>query len=173
MEVAQRERKRLCRSGALRGGSVDYHPVMPDPQAGETAGTLPPAVRTFLLERHYMVLATLDPGGAPRQAVVWYRLDDDGSILVNSREGRRWPANLRRDDRVALAVMDEAKPIRWVGASGWVDTIIDDQSVAQPDIEALARRYDPPQDADTEIAEFRTQHRVSFRIRLLDVHVHL
>jgi hypothetical protein len=92
---------------------------------------------------------------------------------VNSREGRRWPANLRKDDRVAMAVMDETKPTRWVGATGRLDEIVDDQSVAQRDIEELARRYDPPQEADPAIAEFRTQRRVSFRILLRDIHLHL
>ena len=64
-------------------------------------------------------------------------------------------------------------PTRWVGATGCVDGIVDDQSVAQRDIEELARRYDPPQEAEPEIAEFRTQQRISFRIRLRDVHLHL
>ena len=146
---------------------------MPDLEAGKVAGMLSPAVRAFLEERHYLVLATLDADGSPRQAVLWYRLDEDGSVLVNSREGRRWPANLRRDGRVALAVMDEAKPTRWVGATGCVDAIVADQSVAQRDIEDLARRYDPPQEADPAIAEFRTQHRISFRIGLRDIHLHL
>lgn len=143
---------------------------MPDPQAGANAGTLPLAVREFLAARHYMVLASLHADGAPWNVVVWYRLDDDDSILVNSRDGRRWPANLRRDGRVAVAVMDESMPTRWVGATGEVAEIIDDQPVAQADIAALARRYDPPQDADPAIARFRTQRRVSFRIRLLDIH---
>ncbi len=144
---------------------------MPDHDAGTTAaGPLTPPVRSFLSDRHYATLATLDADGAPRQAVVWYRLEPDGSILVNSREGRRWPGNLRRDRRTALAVIDEAKPTRWVGAIGTVDAIIDDQDVAQADIAALAHRYDPPQDADAAIAEFRTQQRVSFRIRLADIH---
>lgn len=146
---------------------------MPDTEAGRAAGTLTPAARAFLEERHYLVLATLDDDGSPRQAVLWYRLDGDGSILVNSREGRRWPANLRRDDRLAVAVMDEEKPTRWIGATGSVDAIVDDQSVTQRDIAALARRYDPPQEADPAIAEFRTQQRVSFRIRLCDLHLHL
>jgi PPOX class probable F420-dependent enzyme len=143
---------------------------MPHHQAGPSAGTLSPAAREFLAARHYMILASLDPAGAPWNVVVWYRLEDDGSILVNSRDGRRWPANLRRDGRVAVAVMDESMPTRWVGATGEVVEIIDDQSIAQADIAALARRYDPPQDADPAIARFRTQHRVSFRIRLLDIH---
>ncbi|MET0772326.1 MAG: pyridoxamine 5'-phosphate oxidase family protein, partial [Candidatus Limnocylindrales bacterium] len=36
----------------------------------------------------YATLATIDPDGSPLQAVVWYELQDDGTILVNSLEGR-------------------------------------------------------------------------------------
>jgi PPOX class probable F420-dependent enzyme len=143
---------------------------MPDHVAARAAGALTPPVRDFLRERHYAILATLDPDGGPRQAVVWYRLEDDDSMLVNSRQGRRWPSNLLRDGRVAVAVMDEERPIRWVGATGRVEAVLDDQKVAQPDIAALARRYDPPQESEPAIAEFRTQRRVSFRLRLRDIH---
>jgi PPOX class probable F420-dependent enzyme len=143
---------------------------MPDDIAGRGSGRLPPAVAAFLRERHYAILAALDGDGGPRQAVVWYRLEDDDSLLVNSREGRRWPSNLRRDGRVAIAVMDESRPIRWVGATGRVEAILDDQAVAQADIADLARRYDPPQEAEPAIATFRTQRRVSFRLRLRDIH---
>ena len=54
----------------------------------------------------FATLATLAPDGAPRQAVVWYRLDPDGMLVINSAEGRHWPANLRRDARVAIAIAD-------------------------------------------------------------------
>jgi PPOX class probable F420-dependent enzyme len=148
-----------------------YHPWMPN--RDPAARPLPPAIRTFLLEPHLAVVASLDRDGAPRQAVVWHRLEDDGTIVINSREGRRWPANLRRDDRVAIAVMDEAAPTRWVGLTGRVEAIVDDQAVAQADIADLAHRYDSREDAESSIAEFRTQHRVTFRIRLLGVHDHL
>ncbi|HYM84226.1 MAG TPA: TIGR03618 family F420-dependent PPOX class oxidoreductase [Candidatus Dormibacteraeota bacterium] len=146
---------------------------MPEPDAGDRTGLLPDAVRAFLAERHYAVLATLDPDGSPRQAVVWYRLEPDGAVTVNSRVGRRWPRNLGRDPRLALAVMDEAEPTRWVGTTGCVEAVVDDQAVAQADIADLARRYDPPQDAEASIADFRTQRRISFRVRLDEVHQEL
>ena len=41
----------------------------------------------------------------PHQAVVWYRLDGD-EIVINSADGRRWPANLRRDPRIHMSVED-------------------------------------------------------------------
>jgi PPOX class probable F420-dependent enzyme len=136
---------------------------------------LPELSRAFLAAPgRFATLATLDSDGAPRQAVVWYRLDPDGRVMINSADGRRWPANLRRDPRCSLAVAEPANGYAFVAAVGRVVEIIDDQAIAQADIADLARRYhvDEPTKAETSIARFRTQHRVSFRIDILAVHDH-
>ena len=75
---------------------------MPSPAAVD----LTDAVRAFLAQPLIATIASLDEDGAPRQAAVWYRLDDDGRILLNSRAGRRWCDNLERDGRVSIAVID-------------------------------------------------------------------
>ena len=136
---------------------------------------LPEAVRGFLAPPRFAVLATLDPGGAPRQAVTWYLPEPDDTLVVNSAVGRRWPANLRRDARVSVAVVDGGG-YSWVGLTGRVVEVIDDQERAQADIAAMARRYhaDDPATAETMIEHtFRTQRRVSFRIAVDAVHDHL
>ena len=142
--------------------------------------TTPPSgsrVDDFLAApRRFAILATLDPDGTPRQAVIWYRLDPDGRITVNSAEGRRWPANLRRDPRCSLAVVDGADGYAFVAVTGCVAEVIDDQDIAQADIAALARSYhaDEPEKAERLIAaHFRTQQRVSFRIEIIAAHDHL
>ena len=138
--------------------------------------TLGARVRAFLsAPGRFATLATIDPDGAPRQAVVWYRLDADGRITVNSADGRRWPANLRREPRCSLAVLDGADGYAFVALGGRVVETIDDQAVAQADIAAFARRYhaDDPAKAERLIGGFRTQHRVSFRIEIVAVHDHL
>jgi PPOX class probable F420-dependent enzyme len=149
---------------------VAYHRAMSDPLP------LPEAVRRFLEPPRFAVLATLDPGGAPRQAVAWYLLAPDGSLVVNSAAGRRWPANLRRDARVSVAVLDGGDGYVWVGLTGRVVEVIDDQEQAQADIAAMARRYhaDDPAMAERMIERtFRAQRRVSFRIAISAVHDHL
>lgn len=130
--------------------------------AVDTPPTLSPEVRAFLSETRFAVVATVDPDGGPHQAVVWYRLDED-ELVVNSADGRRWPANLRRDPRIDLTVEDG---YRYVQVRGIV-TPIDDQAVAQADIAEMARRYhaDEPAEAESLIRErFTKQHRVTFRI---------
>jgi predicted pyridoxine 5'-phosphate oxidase superfamily flavin-nucleotide-binding protein len=76
---------------------------------------LSPAVRAFLAAPRIAALATVGDDGDPHQAVVWFRLEPDGRILVNSRSTRRWPDELRRQGRAALAVVDEDDGLRWVG----------------------------------------------------------
>jgi PPOX class probable F420-dependent enzyme len=132
---------------------------------------LTPAVRQFLEQPgRFGVLATVNPDGSPLQAVVWYRVTD-GGILVNSAEGRRWPANLRRDGRASLLVEDA---YQYIAVTGTVD-VIDDQEQAQADIAGLARTYhaDDPAAAERLInTVFRTQHRVSFLLRPRHVATH-
>jgi PPOX class probable F420-dependent enzyme len=133
--------------------------------------SLPAHVRRFLGTPRYAVVATVDEDGAPRQAVVWFLLEGD-TIVVNSREGRRWPTNLRREPRISIAVTD-ATTESWVGLSGKVE-IVDDQERAHADIAAMARRYHAdPAAAEQAIAEFKPQRRVSFRLRATSIHDHI
>jgi PPOX class probable F420-dependent enzyme len=137
---------------------------------------LSPTMVGFLAATRFAVLASLDGSGAPRQAVAWYRLDPDGTLVVNSAAGRTWPANLRRDGRVALAVMSGPDGYSWLGLTGVVAEVIDDQATAQADIAGLARRYhaDDPAAAERMITTvFSRQRRVSFRIRVTGVHDHI
>ncbi|HLX34425.1 MAG TPA: TIGR03618 family F420-dependent PPOX class oxidoreductase [Candidatus Limnocylindrales bacterium] len=128
-------------------------------------------VRAFLEAPHFCSLSSVNPDGSPHQAVIWYRLDPDGRLLVNSREGRRWPANLRRDPRVSIAVFDEGDPNRWAGVVGAVDEVVDDVERARADIVALAHRYDDA--SESTVATFRTQPRVTFLIRIDKAHDHI
>jgi len=121
------------------------------------------AERRFLEEPgHFAVVATVDPDGTPHQAVAWYLLDGD-ALVLNSRVGRRWPANLLRDPRVAVLVADA---YRRVSLRGEVDAI-HDQRRAHADIAAMARRYHAgdPAAAEREIRRFETEERVSFVVR--------
>lgn len=128
-------------------------------------------VRGFLERPLYPVLATSGVDGEPHQAVIWYRLEPDERILVNSRSPRRWPDELRRSGRASLAFTDLEDPFKWVGIQVAVEEVIDDVARARDDIVELAVRYD---EADDEsVASFRSQERVSFRLRIVGVHDHL
>jgi PPOX class probable F420-dependent enzyme len=139
-----------------------------------TSTTLPERVRAFLDPTRFATIATADPDGSPRQAVIWYRLDGE-EIVLNSRVGRRWPSNLVREPRISVAISDRADGYRWVGLTGRV-TIVDDQATAQADIAEMARRYhaDDPAKAERLIRDrLEQQSRVSFRVSIDAVHDHL
>jgi PPOX class probable F420-dependent enzyme len=128
-------------------------------------------VRRFLERPLYPVLGTSGEDGEPHQAVIWYRLDPDDRILVNSRSPRRWPDELRRFGRASLAFVDQADAFNWVGVQAVVEEVVDDVARAREDIVELAVRYD---EADAEsVANFREQSRISFRLRIVAVHDHL
>ncbi|MGZ6339624.1 MAG: pyridoxamine 5'-phosphate oxidase family protein [Candidatus Limnocylindrales bacterium] len=132
---------------------------------------LPSAVRAFLDAPRFATVATIDLDGAPRQAVAWYRLSGD-RLILNSRDGRRWPANLRRDPRVSVAVEDGYDN---VVLQGRVE-VVEDQERAQADIAEMACRYhaDDPEKARRLIeGQFRRERRVSFVLRPDTVHAEL
>ncbi len=135
---------------------------------------LSPRVREFLSTgRHFATIATIDPDGAPRQAVIWYRMDGD-DVIINSLVGRRWPSNLLRDPRINVAVTDRDDGYHWVGITGTAERV-GDQAAAQADIAAMAHHYDgdDPDDVARQIRRFSSQERISFRVRASAVHDHL
>ena len=67
-------------------------PDRPDPDLPRRSRCSPPSRRPTRTAR-------------PARRSIWYRLEDDGRILINSRVTRFWPANLQRDGRVSLAVI--------------------------------------------------------------------
>jgi PPOX class probable F420-dependent enzyme len=138
---------------------------MPEPTV-----VLSGAQRRFLAQPGFASVATLDRDGSPTQAIVWYRLEPDDRILVNSRAGRRWCENLRRDPRVSISVTDRLDGYRWLGLTGRVDETVTDLERARADIIALAHRYHPEGPSEASIATFRRQPRVSFLIRIEAVH---
>lgn len=134
---------------------------------------IPDDVRSFIDDIRFATIATTDPDGAPRQAVIWYTVDGN-EIVLNSAVGRRWPTNLLRDPRVAFSVVDEGDGYRWVGLTGRV-TVVEDQATAQADIAGMARRYhaDDPEKAERLIhRQFEQQARISFRMGVLTVTRH-
>jgi PPOX class probable F420-dependent enzyme len=123
--------------------------------------TLSASARRFLEAPRFAIAATLNPDGGPLQAVIWYRLEGD-AIVFNSRIGRQWPNNLRRDPRVSIVVADGYD---YVDLRGEVE-IDDDPEVGQAVIAGLARRYQPNEEAvEAQIAGFATERRVTFRLR--------
>ncbi len=93
-----------------------------------------------LLERSLLaVLATTMPDGSPQATPLWF--DFDGQFIrINSARGRAKDRNMRRDPRVALVIIDDANPYRYVQIRGRVVEIIEGD-VAREHINQLSQRY--------------------------------
>lgn len=141
--------------------------------ASGPASVLSDRIRAFLERPVVATIATTSPDGRPHQAVAWYRLEPDGTILVNSRAPRHWPDNIKRTGRANLAVIDPDDDLSWVGLACELVEVVEDVEQARDDIVALAHRYRNGNPSPTSIAEFRTQQRISFRLRPVRVHDHL
>jgi hypothetical protein len=129
-------------------------------------------VRRFIAAPRAAALATVGLDGVPHQALIWYALEPGDRILVNSLVGRRWPAELRREGRAALAIANASNALSWVGLATEVDSIDDDPVRAHADIVALAYRYQG-QPTPEYLAEFAHQQRITIRLRIVGVHDHL
>jgi PPOX class probable F420-dependent enzyme len=99
-----------------------------------------PADYQDLLERPLLaVLATSMPDGSPQATPLWF--DFDGQLIrVNSARGRAKDRNMRRDPRVALVIVDDANPYRYVQIRGRVVEMVEGD-VAREHINQLSQRY--------------------------------
>jgi PPOX class probable F420-dependent enzyme len=126
------------------------------------AGELSAEVLEFLSGRHDAVLATIGRDGVPQQTLLWYEYRD-GQVIMNTAAGRIKDRNMRRDPRISVCVVAEAKAVTFRGTV----EIIDDQEIAQRDIYQLAIRYNGTEVAERQARDqFRKEHRVTLRLRV-------
>jgi PPOX class probable F420-dependent enzyme len=118
------------------------------------------AVRRFLAEPRFAVLATLNADGTPQQSVIWYDLEGD-EVVMNTARGRLKDSNLLRDPRVSICVEEGYTFVTLTGKA----RLIDDQAIAQEDIRRMAIRYHGAEKGN-QMAEnqFRHQRRVTIRV---------
>ena len=71
--------------------------------------TLSDSVRQLFDGTNFAVLTTLEPDGRPHSTVVWTKRDGD-DIVFALRQNRRKTANLTRDPRATVVIVDAANP---------------------------------------------------------------
>ena len=99
---------------------------------------IPDEVSEFLSRANPAVVATLRRDGSPHTVPTWYDWSD-GLVLLNMDETRLRLQHMRRDPRIALAVLDADSWYRHISLIGEVVSIEDDVDLA--DIDRLALRY--------------------------------
>jgi PPOX class probable F420-dependent enzyme len=95
-------------------------------------------VAELLEGRNFGQVATVREDGSPHVTPVW--VDHDGEhIVLNTAEGRDWPANARRTGKVAINVVNRDNPYEFVYIQGTVAD--EDTDGADAHIDKLAQKY--------------------------------
>jgi PPOX class probable F420-dependent enzyme len=105
-------------------------------------------VAELLDDRNFAQVATTGRDGSPHVTPVW--VDHDGQhIVLNTAEGRAWPANARRTGKIAINVLNNENPYEYVFIQGTVAE--DTTDGADEHIDKLAKKY-----LDADEYPFRT-----------------
>ncbi|HEX3740299.1 MAG TPA: PPOX class F420-dependent oxidoreductase [Terriglobales bacterium] len=100
--------------------------------------SIPDKYRDLFSKRAFASLSTLMPDGSPQVTPVWVDLDGD-LVLVNTARGRQKDKNMRRDPRVAMAIIDPENPYRYIEVRGRVAEITEEGADAH--IDKMAKKY--------------------------------
>lgn len=100
--------------------------------------SIPDDFRDLLDEPIVATLTTIAPDGIPENTAIWVSWDGE-HVLVNTADGRRKPDNIRNNPNVALFVLDPNNPYRWIDVRGVVESMDEDQDLAN--INAHAKMY--------------------------------
>jgi PPOX class probable F420-dependent enzyme len=94
--------------------------------------------RELLEQPNFVAVATVDDDGVPDVKVVWADVDD-GHVVLNSAEGRKWPERLRRQGRATVTVVNHDNPYEYAVIKGRLAD--DTHEGADENIDALAKKY--------------------------------
>jgi PPOX class probable F420-dependent enzyme len=89
--------------------------------------------------KNFAAFTTLLPSGQPSTHVMWVDADDE-HILINTETGRQKYANVERDPRVAVTVIDSESPYRYVEVRGRVVGKVTGAEARQH-IDSLSEKY--------------------------------
>jgi len=120
--------------------------------------------KELLEEKNFAVVATLRRDGSVLETPVWVDIED-GMPVLNTAEGRAWPANLERDPRVSISVQNMENPYEYVSVSGRVAERTHEG--ADEHIDQLAKKY-----LGQDSYPFRQPGEERVIIRVAPEHVH-
>ena len=96
------------------------------------------AIRLLSEGKNLAIIATIMPDGSPQATTVW--ADTDGEhVRFNTAEGRVKTKNLRRDPRVAVAILNSENPYEQVTVRGHVVEFVHEGAIEH--IDSLAKKY--------------------------------
>ena len=99
--------------------------------------TLDDKARELLAGKNFATVATVEPDGQPQLSPVWVTHDGD-DVLFSTTVGRRKHANIARNDRVTVCVLDQEDPYTYVEIRG---TATMTEQGGRELIDAFAKKY--------------------------------
>jgi PPOX class probable F420-dependent enzyme len=121
------------------------------------AATLEGDALGLIKDKNYATLSTLRSDGTIQSVVVWADADADGQVVLNSAEGRAWPANLRRTGHATVTVINRENPMEFVAVTG--EIAADTQEDGEAVIHELSNKY-----IGTDYPWLGEDTRVTFRL---------
>jgi PPOX class probable F420-dependent enzyme len=121
--------------------------------------------RAFVREHHRAVLATYRDDGSPQMSPVAVAVDDDGYLVVSTRESALKTRNLRKRPAAWLCVISDDFFGPWVQVSGDVDIVTLPEAM-EPLVDYYRRISGEHPDWDDYRAAMVRDRRVLLRITL-------
>ena len=122
--------------------------------------------RVVIREQHRAVLATMRDDGSPQMSPVLIAVDDDGRVLISTRETAVKVRNVRRDGRVWLCVLPDGFFGRWVQVEGRVE-IVPLPEAMEGLVDYFRRVSGEHDDWDDYRAAMQREKRVLLRVELV------
>jgi PPOX class probable F420-dependent enzyme len=116
----------------------------------------------FLENPYVGIVTTLREDGSPHSTVVWVDVEN-GIPTFNTALGRKKPANLEKDPRASLLVIDPHDAYKWVAVDGKAELTTEG---ADPQIDKLAKKY-----LDKDEYPFRQEGEQRVTVRITPEHV--
>lgn len=125
----------------------------------------PDEARGFLHDNHHAVLATFRADGLPQLSPVLAAVDEDGRVMVSTRETAMKTKNLRRDPRVSMCLL------RNLFFGGWGQVEGEAEVVSLPEamdllVDYYRRASGEHDDWDAYRADMEKQRRVIVRFAI-------
>jgi PPOX class probable F420-dependent enzyme len=122
--------------------------------------------RDFIREHHRAVIATRRRDGSPQMSIVACNVDDQGRVVVSTRETALKTRNARRDPRVSICILpDDGWRGRWIQVDGTADVLSLPEAM-EPLVEYYRSTAGEHPDWDDYRAAMERERRVLIRVAI-------
>jgi PPOX class probable F420-dependent enzyme len=119
--------------------------------------------RDFIRANHHAILHTYRADGSPQMSPVACGVDDEGRVIVSTRETAMKTKNLRRDPRASLCVISDSFFGEWVQVDG-IATVVSLPDALEPLVDYYRKVAGEHPDWDDYRNAMQRERRVLVRV---------